>query len=542
MSEAGTPQEENNYLSLPEGAGSNSAEPTDASAEITPATDASNNPHPSPEGIATAEEPLQRAEVVSIIKTWSPPPEPESPSATTIDTTSRRSKQEAMSSSAEVANFMALTHELRQRNRELLNRSNQLEQVLSECKEALHSQLAKSQAQEALLTQTTQELNHSQEQASRLFRELEASHQAAQRQQILIETLTEQLEGSQERIAQLERECTSIQQRYSEQSHQLIQSENTARELRSRLQRQQRQTLQFKAALEKCFEVPVLKEEIENIKEELSPVSPQEGKSSRAERPRSLSPIPKAQPIQPWSAQNELLQPESSPNWENPVSPLSPSPLDFFDWDVFDEQESDATLSESVYDDSAEFDLEDNLDAAIPFSDADSELEKQSAAEALFQMLDELESILPPPTTQSETPLELLTVEELAFPSPIHSAEEFIEEAETASAEERLEETATPSPLNVTPQPSFILQSVNLLPAGNEGDREEDEPETIQEFSPWEEETAEAQPAAFRPQERIETILSQPNWPSPVVYPLRPPKGRKSLASIELPTFPRRGG
>jgi hypothetical protein len=30
------------------------------------------------------------------------------------------------------------------------------------------------------------------------------------------------------------------------------------------------------------------------------------------------------------------------------------------------------------------------------------------------------------------------------------------------------------------------------------------------------------------------------NWPSPVVYPWHPPKGRKSLASIELPKFPPR--
>lgn len=30
------------------------------------------------------------------------------------------------------------------------------------------------------------------------------------------------------------------------------------------------------------------------------------------------------------------------------------------------------------------------------------------------------------------------------------------------------------------------------------------------------------------------------NWPSPVVYPSRPPKGRKSLAAIELPPFQRR--
>lgn len=38
---------------------------------------------------------------------------------------------------------------------------------------------------------------------------------------------------------------------------------------------------------------------------------------------------------------------------------------------------------------------------------------------------------------------------------------------------------------------------------------------------------------------QLETSSLTPNsnWPSPVVYPLRPAKGRKSLAAIELPTF-----
>ena len=36
-----------------------------------------------------------------------------------------------------------------------------------------------------------------------------------------------------------------------------------------------------------------------------------------------------------------------------------------------------------------------------------------------------------------------------------------------------------------------------------------------------------------------EVRLPQSNWPSPVLYPLRPPKKRQSLASIDLPSFPR---
>jgi hypothetical protein len=38
-------------------------------------------------------------------------------------------------------------------------------------------------------------------------------------------------------------------------------------------------------------------------------------------------------------------------------------------------------------------------------------------------------------------------------------------------------------------------------------------------------------------QEPSET--TPPNWPSPVVYPFRQPKKLTSMASVDLPTFPR---
>lgn len=39
------------------------------------------------------------------------------------------------------------------------------------------------------------------------------------------------------------------------------------------------------------------------------------------------------------------------------------------------------------------------------------------------------------------------------------------------------------------------------------------------------------------PQQKTSFFTQDTNWPSPVVYPSRPPRGRKSLAAIELPTF-----
>ena len=38
-------------------------------------------------------------------------------------------------------------------------------------------------------------------------------------------------------------------------------------------------------------------------------------------------------------------------------------------------------------------------------------------------------------------------------------------------------------------------------------------------------------------QQETNLLILDTKWPSPVVYPSRPPKGRKSLAAIELPTF-----
>lgn len=43
------------------------------------------------------------------------------------------------------------------------------------------------------------------------------------------------------------------------------------------------------------------------------------------------------------------------------------------------------------------------------------------------------------------------------------------------------------------------------------------------------------QPPVVQPKTSSSQI--NPNWPSPVVYPLHPPKGRKSLSAIELPKF-----
>src|ERR671932_609100 len=206
------------------------------------------------------------------------------------------------------ADWFALAQKMRQRNRHLIEQVTDLRQALREKEETLRIEQMRSRDRETTLAQKTEELDTLQEQLTRLFHALESSHQAAQRQQILIETLSEQLQSSQERVAQLERECALTQQRYNDQSHQLLQAGNTCRELRSRLHRQQQQTLQFKTALEKSLEM--------NSSSHLSGQQ-----QPHRQGGTTISLINKAQPIQPWSAEQELLQDQSEaePLWSRPI-------------------------------------------------------------------------------------------------------------------------------------------------------------------------------------------------------------------------------
>ncbi len=192
----------------------------------------------------------------------------------------------------EAAELVALIQQLRQRNNDLAHEIAEMENALHDCQSALQLHKTRAQAQQVSLAKQTQDLAAAQAQVLRVSRELESSRQEIQRQQTLIQTLTEHLQTSQQRLAQIERECTLTQLRCSEQTQRLLQSETTCRDLRSRLARQQRQTLQFKAALEKCLETPAAPETARIIAASLS-----EGTANTPD-----SHLPKALPIQPWTA------------------------------------------------------------------------------------------------------------------------------------------------------------------------------------------------------------------------------------------------
>jgi hypothetical protein len=202
----------------------------------------------------------------------------------------------------EISDLVSLIQELNQCNSALLDRVSQLEEAL----EKSHGSLPEIQSSEPM----PQDLSQAQEQLTTLYNQLEFAHQTNQRQQILIETLTDQLEASQERVAQLERETSLLQQRYTEQSQTLAQTAGNCRDLQTRLHRQQRYTLQFKAALEKCLEVPVPQYEGQEL--------------PAAQIAGDFLFLPKAQRIKPWAAQSNIM-PGKMP-WMH----LTPGALDAF--------------------------------------------------------------------------------------------------------------------------------------------------------------------------------------------------------------------
>jgi hypothetical protein len=197
-------------------------------------------------------------------------------------------------------------------------RSQHQEGIIKRQQQDLTFAATRIRDQEIQLAQQTEKLSAAQTQVERLTQELAWANQAAQKHQILVETLSAQLESSQEQVARFERECALVQQKYSEQVALVQQAENTCRDLRSRLQRQQRYTLQFKVALEKCLDVQGSSSGRDEM-EDCASCAPS-GDSLGANR-SSTARFVKAQPVQPWSAS---LFPTFDPDELEPEEPVQP--------------------------------------------------------------------------------------------------------------------------------------------------------------------------------------------------------------------------
>ncbi|MFB2969386.1 hypothetical protein ACE1CD_10470 [Aerosakkonema sp. BLCC-F183] len=444
-----------------------------------------------------------RPEKLQTESTW-PTPELEPEDIRTVledivDSDDEISEALAWQSDADVLELVALSEALREQNTELIEHTEELENLLDECHNALQAQIERTQVAETKLVEQTNQIKVTQEQLTRLFRELESSHQVAQRQQILIETLNDQLQSSQERVAQLERQCALTQQRYNEQSQLLMQSETACRELQDRLQRQQRYTLQFKAALDKCLDMPGIKEFSGSTS---SPALPAVAESNHENTLEVQRLVLKPQPIQPWSAELEsddrdiaaedtelgYLTTHPGARVELPSADIS---------SIADEEEIDIDKEEETIINPFFSAAESNLSLAsnVPTSPAsDSTLDINKTEVELWQELERLtqDTVLPENVALAGDRVALEAYGN--YIPPLHDAIATGSETGEDAAKHEEESIAKPATSDSSIVPAL---------AGNE------------------------------------SIAQTPNWPSPVVYPQRHPKKIKSLAAIDLPSFPR---
>jgi hypothetical protein len=189
----------------------------------------------------------------------------------------------------------AVIQVLRLTNSKLLQRAMHLEQAQVECKHDSQLQQERSLVLQTQLAQKIQELEAAQEQIKLLKQEQLALKEKTQQQEILNEGLTVQLQTSQERINQLEHEWLLTQATHNEQTYQLRQSESICQELRNRLTRQQRYTMQLKVALEKCLDQPESKSEIEGDR-----IFTYQECEQKTESSHQVS-FAQDEPIPPWS-------------------------------------------------------------------------------------------------------------------------------------------------------------------------------------------------------------------------------------------------
>ncbi|NJN08036.1 MAG: hypothetical protein HC815_08555 [Richelia sp. RM1_1_1] len=420
---------------------------------------------------------------------------------------------------AEFEKLLQLNEELRSANNQLYEQVEELTTALGESQAALQRQKKRSTVAESMFKQQTQELNAAQAQIQSLFEQLENAVKNAQRQESLAESYKGIIELNQQRLAQIERESALIQTKYNEQSQLLSQSENDCRELRTRLKRQQRQTLQFKAALEKSLETTIPGYDTLDDTDSSFCDTTINSKLSKFKQTQTIKSI---QSIQPWSApsesyqiQNDLWQeilttsaandsensiPEESSTWEFSANPdITPTE------DLVNDAAAEKTTEQQIVSPSDSSELEEKLDNVIQtfFSQTESGLQKSLPKENV----ENSSAIIPNWKTVIE-------------PRGTNNDDNLISNIETdqnysTNNEQTISFTSSMNE-NSDSETQDYWEEISHFPAFDLSDND----------------------TSF---ELINNDEYHTNSPSPLIYPKRPPKGRKSLSSVELPKFPEKG-
>jgi uncharacterized protein (DUF3084 family) len=159
-----------------------------------------------------------------------------------------------------IMDWQRVAHKLREYNRKLLKKVFRLEQELAEIDNKFNKYVEKSQSNDLLLARQAEELASYQEQVALLIQQLAGSQQQIETQELLIKEVSQRHEFSQQQTAQLERECTLLQEKYNQQSFELVTKEQETQELQNQLHQQHHSVLQQEAQLKRYQEAASRKE------------------------------------------------------------------------------------------------------------------------------------------------------------------------------------------------------------------------------------------------------------------------------------------
>ena len=218
------------------------------------------------------------------------------------------SESQSTSSTPKNIDWQKLAHKLREHNRKLLKRVFTLEQEVAEAQNKCQEQNNQVLENHLLVEQQAEKLNNHQQEVAHLLQELETFQQKFQEQQDLAKNLAQQLEISQQETARIERECTQLQDSNNEKDQNILVTNQQIQELQTRLDRQQENTIKYRAALEKYISTGDF---------------PQQTVTSS-----SLPRINNSEPIKSWSeTHNQSQKPMVSPDLVEVADHSEESPL-----------------------------------------------------------------------------------------------------------------------------------------------------------------------------------------------------------------------
>lgn len=416
------------------------------------------------------------------------------------------------------ADLQARIVDLSQCNEILLARVQQLEETLERSQQSRPQGTKHPQSeQEKLAAAQTRSV-------AQLLTELEQASAALERKTILAETLDAQLKNTQERVQQLEEECAALHKAKAERTHQLQAAEDACADLRSRLQRQQRYTLQFKAALEKCLDASAFQHASDCIENEVTPEVISAPVPTAESKPFAM---PKSQSIKPWSANANNVQadpqllslmrsPAPAPEPTHPSAPL----------------EVDNALTQPFPTD---------LPTPPKTSKATGPEQNSHDQEAEQQLWQDVERVI---NKTASAPSEPSEDSDRVSPTEAATAIPAIHQSDFQTTE-FTEPIPWGAPVKSTPPESSVPETT---PAANQASVENQtttiQSEPLQKEHPRNISEANRAPSSGGISERptipaLDKINTSGKSPSPLVHPLRTPqRKRKSLSAVELPSFP----